>query len=154
MSAELISLDTFKILTESQNAVIKSVVDAQKKIVESLSQEMKVIATEQAETTKELKETNSLLRADINTTKAILHQHIKEYNNDQQEVKKRFVEVFTHQNKISETLEAQESVVVFGKYLKRAVAILLIGGLTATGAHWANQYFTKTQATTEIKKPK
>ena len=102
--------------------------DTQGKTLESLSQE--------------IKETNILLRDDINTTKAILNQHIIEYKENKSETNSRFAQVF-------KTLQSREDVYKFAKVIKWGIGILLAGGLTAAGmSGWS---YIATKQPTEVK---
>ncbi len=101
MSEEHVTIEMFKFWADTQG-----------KTLESLS--------------KEIKETNVLLRDDINTTKAILSQHIIEYKENKSETNNRFAQVF-------KTLQSREDVYKFAKLIKWGVGILLAGALTAAG---------------------
>ena len=138
MKGESVSVEMFKIWADSQSSLINALTD-----------EMKVLSGEQRNATGELKQTNSLLRDDINTTKAILNQHIKEYNYYKLENNKRFTQVFKRQDKLVETLESREGVYTAAKYIKWVIGIMLVGGLTASGAHIYDKYFV-TKTTAEI----
>lgn len=56
---------------------------------------LKNIAFEQAEMRKEQIKTNQLLREDINTTKAILNQHIIQYNESREKNDRKFDVLFS-----------------------------------------------------------
>lgn len=101
MSEEHVTIEMFKFWADTQG-----------KTLESLS--------------KEIKETNILLRDDINTTKASLNQHIIEYKENKSETNSRFAQVF-------KTLQSREDVYKFAKVIKWGIGILFAGALTAAG---------------------
>ena len=82
---------------------------------------------------RELKETNNLLRDEVSTTKAILSQHIIEYNETKGKNEKKFDKIFA-------VLRSREGVYQTAKWIKWGVGILMAGALTAAGASLWNNY--------------
>lgn len=84
----------------------------------------------------EVKETNTLLREDINTQKLTLQQQIKEYNSNKVENDKKFTTIF-------KVLRSREGVYRAAKLIKWSGAILFAGLLTAAGASiWSHYSIT------------
>lgn len=107
--------------------------------VDAFTSEMKDIK-------KDVRETNVLLREDVNTQKLMLNQQIKEYNLDKIENEKKFTTIF-------KVLRSGEGVYRAAKLIKWGSAILFTGMLMAAGASIWSQYITPTDNTkTEIVK--
>ena len=94
---------------------------------------------------KEVKETNVLLREDINTQKLMLNQQIKEYSHDKIENDKKFTTIF-------KVLRSREGVYKAAKLIKWSGAILFAGLLTAAGASIWSHYTITSNPKIEIVK--
>jgi len=105
----------------------KITVGVLKLLLEPHKKELELATAKQTLIEKEIRETNMLLRDDINTTKSILNQHIKDSSRWKDNSDKNFKRIF-------DTLRAREDFYKAGKALKWAMIILISGGLTAAGA--------------------
>lgn len=88
--------------------------------VDTFSREMKEIKNE-------VKQTNDLLRDEVSTTKAILTQHIVEYNKSTTDNEKKFDKIFA-------VLRSREGVYKAAKFVKWGLSLFIAGLLTAAGA--------------------
>ncbi|MCJ8293356.1 MAG: hypothetical protein MJK15_03025 [Colwellia sp.] len=86
---------------------------------------------------KEIRETNLLLREDIASTKSLVKTHIKEFNHSQQQNHNTFIAINTRIISIEDTIKEQAGVYHSAKYIKLALSFVLIGVLTAWGANLA-----------------
>lgn len=123
MKGEAVTVEMFKIWSDSQRDILKT-----------LTSEIKTISAGQAETSKEIKETNVLLREDIAMTKAALNQHITEYNYFTKESNDKFNAINENQEQTRKTLDSREGVYRAAKSLKWAGTLLIAGLLAAAGA--------------------
>lgn len=115
MSEEMITMSMFKLLKDSQD-----------KMISAFMNEIK-------EVNKELQQTNSLLREDINTTKLILAQSVKEHKEHRADNDKKFSTIFG-------ILRAREGLYTTAKWIKVALGIVLAGMLTAAGSSMWTTY--------------
>ncbi len=91
----------------------------------------------------EVKQTNVLLREDVNISKLMLNQLIEAFNDYKIQSDKKF-------NKVFETLRAREGMYRAANMIKWGVAIIFAGVLTAVGASIWNHYTLTSNPKIEI----
>lgn len=115
MSGEHVTIEMFKLWTDSH-----------KDTLASFMSELKDVKIEQVNATRELKETNTLLREDVSAQKQLLELHQQTYKSDKESNETKF-------NTIFETLRSREDLYRAGKLIKWGGAILVAGMLAAGG---------------------
>ena len=136
MSGEPVTIEMLKILTNSHNAILKT-----------LAEDLKEVRQEQVKASLQISETNSLLREDINTTKQALNQITIDFNDHKNHVNTRFKQAF-------KILKSRESVYRAAYYIKWVIGIVLVGALSALGAGIYVKYFGQDSAIEAVEKGK
>ena len=123
---ESVSTAMFKIWSDSQSALLKS-----------LSEDIKAVNAEQKETNANIRDVIDLLKDDINTTKAILNQHIIEYDKHCSDDGIRFKNIFQRQNKIDQILIDRAPAWVVFKSFRKGASIFITAVIIISAGYFA-----------------
>lgn len=128
MSAEVVSVEMFKIWASSQ-----------KDILETLTKSLVVTNENIASMGRDIRQMNVLLKDDITAQKASFNQHVIEYNFFTKVANDEFVEIKINQGKMAQTLESRQGLYDSAMKIKLILTILGTGLLAGVLSAWGKE---------------
>lgn len=126
--SENVTVETFKIWTDSQSQHQQQSLTMQEKILSHLANEISTLSANQKDMTAGMNEIVTLLKEDIAITKSMIEHHIIQYANDRDQIDIRFTNLFKRQDKIDKILLQTKSMWMMFKGLSW-VAKIAVGGV-------------------------
>jgi len=124
--SENVSMQSFKIWADSQEKVLNTIQESNKNIFAG-----------QEKINSNIQQVIELLRDETSTNKAILKQHIFEYNTDKKSIDVRFKNLFKRQDKIDSILLERAPAFFIYKGVSKGVKIFISAMIVLLAGYYA-----------------